>query len=281
MAWKMTRGQQLGAAGLAVLFLIPPVPTRVASDFVLEPSREAHLRAVVPGLVSQVMVRQGDVVSAGQVIAVLSNPALEAEAGISSEQLAMADGNLRAAEMRVDSSPVGAAMQDRQRIGKEDAVAQDRASALVLRAPFAGVISSQTPTHKIGQYLAAGDEFCEVVDRDSMKARILVRDWELEDVRTGSRASLKVTPYAFRTYNGNVAQILPATASDLPVSHPERLQRFGQELTNYVAVEMVFPNPDGSLLEGMTGTAKIAGKSYPMAWQAGRGAWRWVRSQIW
>jgi multidrug resistance efflux pump len=276
----MTRGQQIGAVGLAVLFLIPPVPSRVASDFVLE-SREAHIRAEVPGLVSRVLVKQGDLVSAGEVIAVLSNPDLEAQAGISNQQLAMTDGALRAAEMRADTTPLGVAMQEKQRIEKEDAINQSRAGALVLRAPFAGVISTQTPTHKLGQYLEAGDEFCEVVNRDSMKARILVRDWELEDVQPGSGASLKVTPYAFRTYGGSVARILPATATDQPISNPVRLQRLGQDLTNYVAVEMVFPNPDRSLLEGMTGTAKIAGRSSPVAWQVGRSTWRWLRSQVW
>lgn len=281
MAWKMTRGQQIGAVGLAVLFLIPPVPSRVASDFVLEPSREARVRAAVPGIVRQVMVKQGDSVTQGQMLAVLSNPGVEAQAGILNQQLALADGALRAAEMRPDSTQLGVAIQEKQRLAKEDVIAQSRVDALILRAPLAGVVSSQALAHKIGQYLDAGGEFCEVVDRNSMKARILVRDWDVEDVHAGSRASLKVTPYAFRTYAGNVTQILPATAADQPISRPEHLERLGQELTNYVAVEMVFPNSDGSLLEGMTGTAKIAGKSSPVAWQAGRGAWRWIRSQIW
>jgi hypothetical protein len=44
---------------------------------------------------------------------------------------------------------------------------------------------------------------------------------------------------------------------------------------------MVFPNPDNSLIEGMTGSAKIAGKHRPYAWQAAESAWRWIRSQIW
>jgi hypothetical protein len=50
---------------------------------------------------------------------------------------------------------------------------------------------------------------------------------------------------------------------------------------NYFAVEMVFPNPDGGLIEGMTGTAKISGKHRPFAWQATEGIWRWVRLQLW
>jgi hypothetical protein len=75
--------------------------------------------------------------------------------------------------------------------------------------------------------------------------------------------------------------VLPAAAPDRPVAQPQELERLGQELTNYFAVVAVFPNPDGSLREGMTGTAKIAGRSRPLAWQAGRGAWRWLRSQVW
>jgi putative peptide zinc metalloprotease protein len=281
MAWKITRGQQIGAVSLAVLFLIPPVPTRVASDFILEPSRTEHVRASVPGVVRQVLVKQGDWVNAGQPIAVLSNPEIEAQAGILTQQLAIASGVLRAAQMRSGAAGAGAAIQEQQRLQQESSVAQAQSDSLVLRATIAGVVSTQSPTHKMGQYLMAGDEFCEVVDRQSMKARILVRDWELDDIHPRSAASLKVTAHAFRTYSGTVARILPAAAEDVPVGHPERLQRLGQQLDNYVAVEMVFPNPDGSLLEGMTGTAKIAGKSYPVAWQAGRGTWRWVRSQVW
>jgi pyruvate/2-oxoglutarate dehydrogenase complex dihydrolipoamide acyltransferase (E2) component len=281
MAWKMTRGQQIGAVSLAVLFLIPPIPTRVASDFVLEPSRVEHIRTPVPGTVQKVLVKQGDSVTAGQVIAILSNPEVEAQSAVLNQQLAIASGDLRVAQMRSGAAGAGAAIQEQQRLLRESSVAQSQSSALVLRAQNAGVISTQSPTHKIGQFLGAGDEFCEVVDRQSMKARILVQDWELDDIHAGSAASLKVVPYAFRTYSGNVARILPAAADDVPVSRPARSLRFGQQLANYVAVEMVFPNPDGSLLEGMTGTAKIAGKASPVAWQAGRGAWRWVRSQVW
>jgi hypothetical protein len=55
----------------------------------------------------------------------------------------------------------------------------------------------------------------------------------------------------------------------------------GQELTNYFAVVMDFPNPDGSLEEGMTGTAKISVKGYPLAWRAARASWHWMRSYVW
>jgi putative peptide zinc metalloprotease protein len=281
MAWKISRTQQVGALGLALLFLIPPIPTRVASDFVLEPGRDAHVRAGVPGAVRQVFAKQGDTVKAGQTLAVLENPDIESGAQVLAQQLAMANSEVRLAQARSDPARIAAALQEQVRLGSEWTVAQGKVDALEIRAPFAGVVAAPLAEHKASEYIAAGDEFCEVVDRSTMKARILVRDWELEDVPAGAPAQLKILPYPFRTYDGTVAQVLPAAALDRPVAHPQDLERLGQELTNYFAVVTVFPNPDGSLREGMTGTAKIVGRSRPLAWQAGRGAYRWLRSQVW
>ena len=281
MAWKMTRRQQVGAVALAALFLIPPIPTRVASDFVLEPGRDAHVRAEASGVVRQVFVKQGDAVIAGQILAMLSDPQADAQVALLSQQLAMANGAVRAGQVRPSSTELASAIQEKRRLEQESAVAHARVANLTIRAPFAGVVTAPAVDQRTGEYLSAGDEFCEVADRSTMKARILVRDWELEDIHPGSTAQLKVTAFAFRTYAGSVDRILPAAAADRPVSQPQQLTRLGQQLTNYVAVEMVFGNRDGSLTEGMTGTARIAGKSYPVAWQAGRGAWRWLRFQFW
>jgi putative peptide zinc metalloprotease protein len=281
MAWKISRTQQAGALGLALLFLIPPIPTRVASDFVLEPGRDAHVRAEVPGAVRQVFVKQGDTVKAGQMLAILENPDIESGARILAQQLAMANSEIRLAQARSDPAKIAAALQEQERLEAEWTIAQRNVDALDVRAPFAGVVATPLVEQKATEYLAAGDELCEVVDRNTMKARILVRDWELEEVPAGARAQLKVLPYPYRTYAGSVAQVLPAAALDRPVAQPQQLERLGQELTNYFAVVAVFPNPDGSLREGMTGTAKLAGRSRPLAWQAGRSAWRWLRSQVW
>jgi hypothetical protein len=114
-----------------------------------------------------------------------------------------------------------------------------------------------------------------------MRARILVRDLDLQDVQPGASAKVKVLPFPFRTFGGSVESIKPAASIDRPIAETEKLERMGQQLTSYVAVDMNFPNPDGALTEGMTGTAKISGKSAPLAWQILRGGWRWVRSQIW
>jgi RND family efflux transporter MFP subunit len=281
MAWKMTRTQQAGALGLALLLLIPPVSSSVSTGLVLEPGASARVRAEVSGRVNAVYVKQGDAVKAGQLLAVLQNPEIAADAESLRHQLALASSQLRNGQDRSDFDSAAGAVRDRTRLQQEFAVAEKRAAALEIRAPIDGVVATSDVEQKPGAFLAAGDEFVRIVDRSTIRARILVRDWDLQDVRQGATVRVKVVPFPYRTYSGKVDRIYPASAADRPVTQTENLERLGQKLTNYFAVDMELTNSDGSLREGMTGTAKVSGKRASLAWQGSRAVWRWAHSQAW
>ena len=281
MTWKLTRAQTFGAVGLALLLFVPPVPSSVSSELVLEPGRDAHVRTEVAGKVAQVLVHAGQEVKSGELIAVLENPEIEANARVVRSELALASSDLRQNQDEPGSGKAAQAFRERVRLQKELAVAAQDLDALQIRAPFDGFISTPQIQQRIGEYVAAGDEFCRVTDRRTMKARILVPDRDFADVGPGARVKVKVLPYPFSTYSGRVDQILPAAAADIPVTQTQKLTRLGQELTNHIAVVMEFPNPDGSLSSGMTGIAKIRTKSRPLGWQIVRSGWHWLRSQVW
>jgi hypothetical protein len=50
---------------------------------------------------------------------------------------------------------------------------------------------------------------------------------------------------------------MPTVSSERPLAEPNKVERRDQELTNCFEVVMEFPNPNGELKEGMTGTARI------------------------
>lgn len=281
MRWTMTRPQQIGALALGVLLLVPPFPSTITSDFTLEPGTDVHVRATVPGEIQQVFVHQGDSVRAGQLLAILANPVLTTSETITAQELAEASARLRAAQQNPDATNPAGALRERERLEKELAVAQHNVAQLELRAEHGGVVTTPAIGQKVGQYLHAGDEFCRIVDRREMKARILVRDGQLSDVRANEAVRMKVLPFPYRTYAGYIERIQPAAAADQPVSQPQHLERLGRDLTNYFAVEVEFQNPDASLIEGMTGTAKIYTGRASIAWKWGRDLSRWVRSQAW
>ncbi len=281
MAWKLTRTQQIGVLAVGLLLIVPPFPSRVASDFTLEPGSDVHVRAIVPGMVSRVLVHEGERVEAGQLLAVLENPEVTRSKSVVGQELALASARVRTGQENPETKSPAAAIRERKRLEEEFAVTQRRADELEIRAPHKGIVRTPNVDQKAGEYLYAGNEFCRIVDRDTMKARILVHDWELDRVHAGAKVRMKVAAYPFRTYSGRVEQILPAAASDEPVAHPQRQERLGQELSNYFGVVVDFPNSDESLREGMTGTAKMYGGRSPLAWKLGRDGWRWVRSQVW
>ena len=70
------------AAGVGGLLLAIPVwKESVAGKFVLEPVNQAVVRAHVPGMVSEIFVREGEKVAEGTPLATLSNLAAGIRAG--------------------------------------------------------------------------------------------------------------------------------------------------------------------------------------------------------
>jgi multidrug resistance efflux pump len=196
-------------------------------------------------------------------------------------QLRQAAAAMRAAESRLDSGQTALYTQQEQRLEFDRKQADGKLDQLTLRAPFAGVVATPLVEQRVGSYLQEGDQLTLFVDRQVMRARVLVRDRDLEEVQKGARVDLKVQSFPFRTFTGQVEEVMPAASLNRPISAPDKLERKGQVLANFFEVDMEFPNPDGKLQEGMTGTARIYGKRYPMAWQFVRAGYRWLYSLIW
>ena len=156
------------------------------AEFVLEPGKNARIRAEVPGAIRQVLVRQGDEVKTGQFLAILGNPEIEKDAQVLTQQLALADSETRNMQGRPETNRAAAATGERERLQKLLAVARKKVEALEIRAVLDGVVKTPQVEQRSGQFLAAGDEFCQIVNRGNMKARILVSDSDLELVRPGA-----------------------------------------------------------------------------------------------
>ncbi|MGH9682014.1 MAG: efflux RND transporter periplasmic adaptor subunit [Candidatus Acidiferrales bacterium] len=281
MAWRLSRRQTISFVTIAILIAALPIPSKISASFLLDPGAQADVRATVPGVVKQVLVREGDEVRQGQILAVLENPPLKADAAVGTEQFAIAQSQLRAAEASRDSAAMATAGGEAAKLEDDVREQREKMNQLNIRSPIAGTVATPELAETVGSNLDEGQTFCHISARSEMRARILVRDWEMQDVVRGAKVALKIAPYPMRTYSGRVDQILPAAAIDQPVSNPTKLTRYGQELTNYIAIIADVPNADGSLREGMTGTAKIFGPPRPLAFQWGRGGWRWFHSQFW
>jgi len=197
------------------------------------------------------------------VLAMLGNPDLEAEGTIVSRRLALAESSFRTAQSEGRLEVAARQAEERNRLATALSVIQVQQAALVVRAPIAGIVATPLIEQRVGAHLDQGQVFITIADRRDMKARILVRDWEIEDIHVGAPVKLNVAEFPYHTYSGTVLKIMPATAEDVPVGE-KKLVRYGQETTNFIAVVIDFPNTDGRLQEGLKQYGKAGEvKIYP------------------
>jgi len=288
MAWRMTR-MQIGIAAAGVLLLMTPISRTTTSEFQLEPVARVEARAQTGGWIDHVLVHTGEPVTQGEVLAVLRNPELDAQLRELTAQRSLTENSLLDARRRRDSDAADVAYREFERLDAAVHEARRKQGQLLLVASHGGVINTQDVEQRVGDFLPQGGLFAVIADRSVMRARILVRDWELQYVTdaalaspVGIEARLNVRAYPYKSFQGRVKQILPAAAKDEPVTLPKSPERAGLRLSNYFAVELEFPNSGGELREGMTGTAKIYGaRRRPLVWQWIRGGGRWLRSVAW
>ena len=278
MRWRGTRRPQAATAAAALVLLVLPTRVKVTSDFVLEPASRASVRAAVGGLVAEVGVREGDRVEAGAVVGQLRDPELESGSAVLEARLRLVEQRLRAAQAAGDYSAARERETERGRLSAERQQALGRLAGLTLRAPVAGTVITPDVQQRVGEYLKEGQELCVVADGGVMRARILVRDGELEDVSAGAAVLLKVDAYPLETFEGRVERVLPAAQDPPPTTNGSVAEG---DLFNYFVATLEFPTRDGRLREGMSGTAKVYGRRFSPALRAARATWRWARSQVW
>ena len=149
----------------------------------LTPGRTAQVIAEQAGRVEQVFVRDGDVVTQGQVIAQLSNTAL-------ATQLATNDITLRETHLTLDS----------QRLRLED---------FTITSPIDGVVIDKN--RDIGDNVGAGAGMREILmvvaDTSQVAFDIEIDEMEISRVQLGQSVIVTVEALPGRTFNGEVTNI--------------------------------------------------------------------------
>ncbi len=240
-------------SALAVLVLFLPLwPNFVDARFVLEPSRRAVVRAEVQGTVTQVLTGENQAVTAGTPIVQLQNLQLESA-------LAQAAAALQEVSARATNASLKYLNFSRLEHEREDAMQRNRALAkevarLQVASPISGVVVTPRLQDLVGSYVDVGAKVVEIADLSTMTARIYIPEFGVRDVRKGARARLHLQSRLLPV-SGTLAMIEPLS-SDLDPALVEKEQLNGIVPPPFY-VGLVNVANDGSLREGMTGTAKL------------------------
>jgi RND family efflux transporter MFP subunit len=262
-------------AGVVALFLtIIPWPMRVGTDATVVPFQRRMVSAIEGGVVKQVFVREGDLVTPGQLLAQLDDSEdriklIEADAALSQVRRELAE-----AEFRNDPAAAGQAQIRSQLYSSEVALEQQRINDARLTSPIAGIVITPKVEEKSGSMIKSGDSFCEVVSQDRMAAEMSVPETDLALVNSGENVSLKLNAFPTTTFEGTVDRIGAQTRIDS-----------GDQ---YFLVRAIFENAGGKARNGMVGRARIRSRGgwlesgwYPIGYVILRSPFRWVWQKIW
>jgi multidrug efflux system membrane fusion protein len=200
------------------------------------------------GVVVKLNVRRGDHVKTGEVIAVLSDEAREAQVAqaraLVAQRMAELDAKRRLAESgtiaRLDLANIEAQAKAAQAtLAAADAEAERGA----VIAPWAGVITD-VPV-QLGQAMSVGKEVAQIVALDPMLAVVEVAERKLGGVKVGESAKIRLV--TGETAEGKI-RFVSKSASNM---------------TRTYRVEVEIPNADGAIPDGITAEVSLKLKAAP------------------
>lgn len=235
-----------------------PMPQLLTLTGTLRASAESDIAADVSGKVVATFVERGQVVKAGQVIAVVDSrvaafaaTAAAAQARVAQSQLEEARRDCERVKHLLDTGAISQADYDRQTAtctaqqwSATAAEAQQR-SALTLagdssvRAPFGGTIGERYVN--LGQYVQPSTRVASVYAPDPLRLQLTVPEANVAAIKQDMPVHFTVTAYGDRVFTGNVKYISPII----------------REASRDLVIEALVPNADLVLKPGMFAVARI------------------------
>ncbi len=272
----------LAVSAIAVLLvLVVPWSRRtIQTTVLLEPSERVWLQAPDDGLVTQVLVREGDEVKAGEPVAILANPALDARRDA---LLAVRERlEKEASRLRQAGSPGAAARAESERTAVEADLEREEArrERMTIRSPIAGRVLTPRLEDLHGTGVRSGAPLAEIGECRKLKVTIPVSERLLTYLATGEHVAVQLQARPLSPLRGAIVSISPATAASSPSTGNDRSTLRPPDLPGKFVAVAEFENPEG-LLPGMSGIARIySGRSSFLA-QGGRVLGHWLQTVFW
>jgi RND family efflux transporter MFP subunit len=269
MAMKKTRRMViLIAAAAALIFLVTfPLPFRLDGDATVGPGHRAQIQPEFEGVISRVLVHEGESVKRGQVLA-------EMDAWDRRSAVAAADAKYQSALLQVnhalaanDGAEAGVQRVQADYWKGEVARAQELLGRAHLRTPIDGIVSTPHIDTFVGRRLQFGDTFAEVVDTSDAIVDVAIDAADVSQLRAGQNAAIKLNSYPTRTFRGTVAVISPKADSQ------------GESRVFFARVNVA--NSDGVIRTGMEGRGKISSGWRTSGYVLFRKPAIWMYSRIW
>jgi putative peptide zinc metalloprotease protein len=275
-SWLSPTHVAITTAVFLVLLFAPVLHETVTARFELEPVRREVVRTIVPGRVTSVLVQEGQTVLAGEPLLQMINAHVQSERAGAQQEFALT--GMRRVQTQLGNGDLSSVLQEHVRAGTVQAIAQEVVDQLTPRAPIEGTVMTAHLQDLAGSYLDAGATIAEIGETREMRVRMFVVEYAVPRVHPGAAVSLLLDggllPLASR-----VESLQPAP-DEIATAFGRSGKIKGEADLKYFVATASIPN-DGSLHDGMTGTAKIAVRRQSIAGLLGRELQEFIERKVW
>lgn len=264
------RRQLYAAAALLALVALTMVrwPLRVSGTGpAFRPAALTQVRALVPGVIERVLVREGMPVARGAAIAQLRDIELRSARTAAAAAVVASDRAASLAASRGDAAEERLQRLRTETLRQEVALLDEELAAATIRAPVAGVVLTPRPEERVGSHLDAGDLMVTVGRTDSLELEFGIDQRDIARVELGDEVRLRVDAMPQRTFTGRVTSLGP-----LPTDSAEQVT---------FPVRAAVANPEGLLRPGMAAYARVLTEPASLATRIFRAPVRWFRLLWW
>ena len=265
------------ASCIVALIFVPLWRDRENAYFVIEPLQSETLHAAVPGQVTEVLVREGEKVHAGQPMLRMTSSLASSMANSAIAQTHEASFQAFDAELRGQSIGQAAAQQQASRNFRQ--LAGDAQSSLVVATAEDGIVLTKDPGSLLGRQVSSGQALLDVAADGPRAVRVYIPSAALQRIPSGAGISLEI-PGRFSPIHLKLVQP-GAEAVSLPEGLVPSQKYKGVTLPVFYSARMPLPASAGSLRFGEAGRAKIFGIRRSLAGRVFALASDIVRAHLW
>ncbi|MBT2746656.1 MULTISPECIES: efflux RND transporter periplasmic adaptor subunit [unclassified Lysobacter] len=182
----------------------------------LEARAESQVVAKTSGVALDVMVEEGQLVKAGQVLVRLDSARAEQQAAQTAATMRKLEANYARARQMADQRLLSANDADQLRYDLDSARAANRLATLELsyakvEAPISGVVASRSI--KTGNFVQINSPIIRIVDTSQLEATLNVPERELATLKAGLPVQMLVDAMPGKPFTGTVARVAPVVDS--------------------------------------------------------------------
>jgi hypothetical protein len=249
-------------AAIAIAMAIP-VPYRIACNCEIQPVMRRFVVAPFESILDRSLVKHGDLVSKGQIIAHLDGRLLRIElAGMQAELVgAKKKYDSELAANNIALSQIAKSEMDRLKAKIE--LLEKRSADLEIRSPIDGIIIQGDLEKVQGASLTVGQTLFEIAPLDEMIVEVAIPEREIPYAAVPMEVAIKLNTCPYKTWQGKLDSIHPRS-----------------ELIENESVfvgQVAISNGEGILRPGMKGKAKIRSQTSCLGWNLFHHAWESLR----